>query len=116
GGCLCSCNGRGQNMFGKPNHDAQMVQQRLGPLGLAGFFLNRGKGPVWGRKFFYWYTAPSAPFFKEKEIHGVPPFCKFGIEWHKENDQKTRDRRQQHPNKEMLVSDYLLQPTAEHAR
>ena len=33
GGCLCSCNGRGENMFGKPNHDAQMVQQRLGPLG-----------------------------------------------------------------------------------
>ena len=22
GGCLCSCNGRGQNLFGKPHHDA----------------------------------------------------------------------------------------------
>src|SRR6185295_4731021 len=26
GGCLCCCNGRGEGMFGKPNHDAQMVQ------------------------------------------------------------------------------------------
>ena len=45
GGCLCSCNGRGQNLFGHPHHDAQMVQQRLGPLGLAGFFCNGEIGP-----------------------------------------------------------------------
>src|SRR5690606_12896066 len=26
GACLCSCNGRGENLFGRPNHDAQSVQ------------------------------------------------------------------------------------------
>src|SRR5205085_3055649 len=38
GGCLCSCNGRGRGLFNRPNHDAQMVQHQVGPLGLAGFF------------------------------------------------------------------------------
>ena len=55
GACLCSCNGRGQGMFGQPNHDAQLVQQRLGPLGLTGFFCNGEIGPVGGR--FCGFTA-----------------------------------------------------------
>jgi len=41
GGCLCSCNGRGQGLFGVPSHDAQMIQEQLGPFGLAGFFWQR---------------------------------------------------------------------------
>jgi len=65
GGCLCSCNGRGQNMFGKPNHDAQMVQQRLGPLGLAGFFCNGEIGPIGERNFLHGYTASLALFVKK---------------------------------------------------
>ena len=40
GGCLCSCNGRGHGLFGAPNHDAQMVQKHLGPIGVGGFFCN----------------------------------------------------------------------------
>ena len=31
GGCLCCCNGRGKNLFGAPNHDAEQVQKELGP-------------------------------------------------------------------------------------
>ncbi len=65
GGCLCSCNGRGQNMFGKPNHDAQMVQQRLGPFGLAGFFCNGEIGPIGERNFLHGYTASLALFVKK---------------------------------------------------
>lgn len=65
GGCLCSCNGRGQNLFGRPNHDAQMVQQRLGPLGLAGFFCNGEIGPVGQRSFLHGYTASLALFVKK---------------------------------------------------
>jgi len=65
GGCLCSCNGRGQNMFGKPNHDAQMIQQRLGPLGLAGFFCNGEIGPIGERNFLHGYTASLALFVKK---------------------------------------------------
>ena len=65
GGCLCSCNGRGQNLFGRPNHDAQMVQQRLGPLGLAGFFCNGEIGPVGERNFLHGFTASLALFVKK---------------------------------------------------
>jgi len=62
GGCLCCCNGRGQNLFGRPNHDAQMVQQRFGPLGLAGFFCNGEIGPVGQKSFLHGYTASLALF------------------------------------------------------
>src|SRR6185436_10930920 len=40
GGCLCCCNGRGKNLFGRSGHDAQLVQQQLGGIGLSGFFCN----------------------------------------------------------------------------
>ena len=57
GGCLCCCNGRGRGLFGRPNHDAEMVQQRLGPMGLAGFFCNGEIGPVGPKNFLHGYTA-----------------------------------------------------------
>jgi small ligand-binding sensory domain FIST len=65
GGCLCSCNGRGKNLFDRPNHDAQMVQQRLGPMGLAGFFCNGEIGPVGEKSFLHGYTASLALFVKK---------------------------------------------------
>ncbi len=66
GGCLCSCNGRGQNLFGRPDHDAQMVQEELGPLGLAGFFCNGEIGPVGDRNFLHGYTASLALFVNKQ--------------------------------------------------
>jgi small ligand-binding sensory domain FIST len=65
GGCLCSCNGRGRGLFGRPNHDAQMVQQRFGPLGLAGFFCNGEIGPIGEKNFLHGYTASLALFVKK---------------------------------------------------
>jgi small ligand-binding sensory domain FIST len=65
GGCLCSCNGRGQGMFGRPNHDAQLVQERLGPVGLTGFFCNGEIGPVGERSFLHGFTASLALFVKK---------------------------------------------------
>jgi small ligand-binding sensory domain FIST len=65
GGCLCSCNGRGHRLFGEPNHDAGLIQQRLGPLGLAGFFCNGEIGPVGDRNFLHGYTASLALFVKK---------------------------------------------------
>lgn len=62
GGCLCSCNGRGQHLFGEPNHDARHVQEQLGPLGLAGFFCNGEIGPVGKKNFLHGYTASLALF------------------------------------------------------
>ena len=57
GGCLCCCNGRGRHLFGTPDHDAQMVQQQLGGIGLAGFFCNGEIGPVHGATFLHGYTS-----------------------------------------------------------
>jgi small ligand-binding sensory domain FIST len=64
GGCLCTCNGRGKHLFGRPNHDAQMVQRHFGPLGLTGFFCNGEIGPVGGNNFLHGYTASLALFVK----------------------------------------------------
>ncbi len=60
GGCLCACNGRGQRLFGAPNHDASLAQKALGPFGLAGFFCNGEIGPVGARNFLHGYTASLA--------------------------------------------------------
>lgn len=65
GACLCSCNGRGSNLFGYPNHDAALVQKRLGPIGLAGFFCNGEIGPVGDKNFLHGYTASLALFVKK---------------------------------------------------
>ena len=65
GGCLCSCNGRGQHLFGRPHHDAQMIQRCLGPMGLAGFFCNGEIGPVGQKSFLHGYTASLALFVKK---------------------------------------------------
>jgi small ligand-binding sensory domain FIST len=65
GGCLCSCNGRGQGLFGRPNHDAKSVQERFGPLGLAGFFCNGEIGPIGEKNFLHGFTASLALFVKK---------------------------------------------------
>jgi small ligand-binding sensory domain FIST len=65
GGCLCCCNGRGRGFFGLPNHDAQVVQRRFGPMGLAGFFCNGEIGPVGQKNFLHGYTASLALFVKK---------------------------------------------------
>jgi small ligand-binding sensory domain FIST len=65
GGCLCCCNGRGQNLFGRPNHDAELVKKQLGPIGLAGFFCNGEIGPVGQKNFLHGNTALLALFVKK---------------------------------------------------
>ena len=62
GGCLCCCNGRGKQLFGYPNHDANLIQRHLGPLGLTGFFCNGEIGPVGNKNFLHGYTASLALF------------------------------------------------------
>jgi small ligand-binding sensory domain FIST len=65
GGCLCCCNGRGQNLFGHPNHDAGLVKEQLGSIGLAGFFCNGEIGPVGQKNFLHGHTAALALFVKK---------------------------------------------------
>jgi small ligand-binding sensory domain FIST len=65
GGCLCCCNGRGKNLFGAPNHDAELVQKELGPIGLAGFYGNGEIGPVGENNYLHGFTASLALFVKK---------------------------------------------------
>jgi small ligand-binding sensory domain FIST len=65
GGCLCSCNGRGRGLFSLPDHDARLVQETLGPMGVAGFFCNGEIGPVGEKNFLHGYTASLALFVKK---------------------------------------------------
>jgi len=65
GGCLCCCNGRGKNLFGSSGHDARMVQQQIGPIGVAGFFCNGEIGPVGEKNFLHGYTASLALFVQK---------------------------------------------------
>lgn len=65
GGCLCCCNGRGQGLFGAPDHDAGLVQKHLGPVGVAGFFGNGEIGPVGGKNYLHGFTASLALFVKK---------------------------------------------------
>lgn len=57
-----SCNGRGQYLFGVPNHDAAALKEHFGPMPTAGFFCNGEIGPVGGRTFVHGYTASIALF------------------------------------------------------
>ena len=57
GAVLFSCLGRGQFLYGRPNHDADMFRDKLGEIPLGGFFCNGEIGPVSGTTFLHGYTS-----------------------------------------------------------
>ena len=61
---LWSCNGRGQGLFGTPDHDAKAIAEILGPIPLAGFFCNGEIGPVGSINYLHGFTASIALFSK----------------------------------------------------
>ncbi|HEX9783799.1 MAG TPA: FIST N-terminal domain-containing protein [Opitutaceae bacterium] len=65
GGCVSLCVGRGQGLFGERDHDAALVRQIIGPVGIAGFFCNGEFGPVGRRSFVHGYTASLVLFVEE---------------------------------------------------
>lgn len=60
---LFSCNGRGTRLFPEPNHDAGTIQEKVGPIPLAGFFAQGELGPVGGKNYIHGFTA-SVAFFE----------------------------------------------------
>ena len=66
GALLFSCNGRGAHLFGASHggadHDAAVVSEQLGPLGVAGFFAGGELGPVAGRNQLHGFTASLLAF------------------------------------------------------
>jgi small ligand-binding sensory domain FIST len=65
GGALFCCNGRGKNLFGRPSHDAELLQAHFGPTGVAGFFCNGEIGPVGDKNFLHGFSAGVALFVKK---------------------------------------------------
>ncbi len=57
-----TCNGRGTNLFGTPNHDAAMVADFLASSPVAGMFCAGELGPVGPRTFVHGFTASIALF------------------------------------------------------
>lgn len=62
GALLFTCNGRGQRLFGVPDHDAGVVEDLLAPVSVAGGFCAGEIGPVGGRNFLHGFTASLAIF------------------------------------------------------
>jgi small ligand-binding sensory domain FIST len=56
-GLYFNCAGRGQGLFGEPDHDVKLIREHLGDFPVAGFFGNGEFAPVGGRNFFHTYTG-----------------------------------------------------------
>ncbi len=57
GALLFSCLGRGEYLYGRPNHDTDIFRDKLGQVPLGGFFCNGEIGPVGGTTFLHGYTS-----------------------------------------------------------
>lgn len=62
GALVFTCNGRGTNLFDRPDHDAQIVHQAIDGRPTAGMFCAGEVGPVGGRNFLHGFTASVALF------------------------------------------------------
>ncbi len=51
GGCLFCCNGRGKNLFGRPSHDAALVEEHFDLAGIVRLFLQRRNRPGRRKEF-----------------------------------------------------------------
>ena len=56
-GCYFNCAGRGQGLYGEPDHDVTVIREALGEFPLAGFFGNGELAPVGHQNFFHNYTG-----------------------------------------------------------
>jgi len=61
-GLLFTCNGRGERLFGVPDHDASLVQDTIGHVPVAGMACSGEIGPVGDRNFLHGFTASLALF------------------------------------------------------
>lgn len=57
GALLFSCLGRGEQLYGTPNHDSDRFASRIGNVPLAGFFCNGEIGPVGPSTYVHGYTS-----------------------------------------------------------
>jgi small ligand-binding sensory domain FIST len=62
GALVFTCNGRGEALFGIPDHDAGVLAEQLADTPAAGFFAAGEIGPVGGENFLHGFTATVALF------------------------------------------------------
>ena len=62
GALLFSCTGRGQYLYGRPDHDTDLFREVVGSLPLGGFFCNGEIGQVSGTTYLHSYTSSFALF------------------------------------------------------
>ncbi len=73
GALLFTCNGRGRNLFGTPDHDAGVVSESLDGAPLAGMFCAGELGPIGGRSFLHGFTASVVLFSSSSPGPSPPP-------------------------------------------
>jgi small ligand-binding sensory domain FIST len=59
---LCTCNGRGEGMFGQTGYESDIIRRRLGTVPIAGFFAAGEIGPIGRSNFVHGFTASMALF------------------------------------------------------
>lgn len=64
GALLFTCNGRGSNLFGIPDHDVATLQDKVPGLPVAGMFCGGEIGPIGGKNFLHGFTASVALFLE----------------------------------------------------
>ena len=67
GALLFSCLGRGQHLYGRPDHDTDMFRSLTGPIPLGGFFCNGEIGQVGGTTYLHGYTSSFGIFRPKTE-------------------------------------------------
>ena len=60
GALLFTCNGRGVNLFGSPDHDISAIRDAIPGLPVAGMFCGGEIGPIGGVNFLHGFTASVA--------------------------------------------------------
>jgi small ligand-binding sensory domain FIST len=71
GALVFTCNGRGMRLFGRPDHDAEVVVQSIDSPSVAGMFCAGEIGPVGTRSFLHGFTASVALFAHQSEGSGA---------------------------------------------
>lgn len=67
GALLFSDLGRGQDLYGKSNHDSDVLRHYLGEVPIGGFFCNGEIGPIGKTTFLHQYTS-SFGIFRQKIV------------------------------------------------
>ena len=67
GALLFACLGRGEVLYGEPDHDSRAIDRHLGPLPIGGFFCQGEIGPVNAQTYLHGYTSSIALFREPAE-------------------------------------------------